>query len=92
MLNYKKLPGAGLLALFLCTAPALAQSVWEEEAWDADTEHVVPAHSMVVLSTAVVPPEEKAAANERAEKAIASVAKISENPPGSGSKAHPSDR
>ncbi len=38
MLNYKKLPGAGLLALFLCTAPALAQSVWEEEAWDADTD------------------------------------------------------
>jgi isoamylase len=61
------------------------------EAWDADTEHVVPAHSMVVLSTAVVPPEEKAAAGERAEKAIASVAKMSENPPGSA-KPHPSDR
>jgi len=50
--------------------------------WDADTEHAVPAHSMVVLSTAVVPPEEREASEERALKAAATVAKTSENPPG----------
>lgn len=41
MLTYEKLPAAGLLALFLCTAPALAQSVWEEEAWDADSDSLL---------------------------------------------------
>ena len=54
-----------------------------DEIWDAKTTHSVPSHSMVVLSTAVVPPEEREAASSRAEKAIAVVAKISENPPGS---------
>jgi len=53
--------------------------------WDAGTTHAVPGHSMVVLSTAVVPPEERAAAESRADKAALSVAKISGNPPGNES-------
>ena len=40
MLKYNKLPAAGLAALFLCTAPAFAQSIWEEEAWDTDADGV----------------------------------------------------
>jgi len=51
------------------------------EAWDAQTEHVIPAHSMAVLSTAVVPPEERQAAEQRALEAMAVAAKKSENPP-----------
>jgi isoamylase len=58
-----------------------------DEVWDAATTHSVPAHSMVVLSTAVVPAEERAAAGSRAEKAVATAAKISENPPRSKPKA-----
>jgi hypothetical protein len=36
---------------------------------------------MVVLSTAVVPPEERAAAEQRAREAMPGAAKRSENPP-----------
>ncbi|GHG37165.1 hypothetical protein [Paracoccus aerius] len=38
MLKYNNRPAAGLAALFLCTAPAFAQSIWEEEAWDTDSD------------------------------------------------------
>ncbi|MDQ1900236.1 hypothetical protein RAH32_07250 [Paracoccus sp. WLY502] len=38
MMNRIKLPGTGLLALFLFTAPAFAQAAWEYDAWDADTD------------------------------------------------------
>ncbi len=48
--------------------------------WDALTEHTVPAHSMVVLSTAVVSAEERTAAGERAREAAPVAAKKSENP------------
>ncbi|SDT14017.1 glycogen operon protein [Friedmanniella luteola] len=49
--------------------------------WDAGTEHVVAPHSMVVLSTEVVPESERQAAADRATAASSSVAKRSENPP-----------
>ena len=41
MLKYNNLPAAGLAALFLCTAPAFAQSIWEEEAWDTDSDEEI---------------------------------------------------
>jgi isoamylase len=52
----------------------------EDAGWDAGTEHVVPAHSMVVLSTAVVPAEEREAAVSRAQEVAPTVAKRSESP------------
>jgi glycogen operon protein len=50
------------------------------EVWKAKTSHAVAAHSMVVLSTAVVPPEEREAAGSRAERAVPTAAKRSEDP------------
>jgi isoamylase len=52
----------------------------EDAGWDAGTEHVVAAHSMVVLSTAVVPAEEREAAVTRAREVASVVAKRSESP------------
>ncbi|WP_375431560.1 glycogen debranching protein GlgX [uncultured Friedmanniella sp.] len=52
-----------------------------DDTWDATTDHVVPAHSMLVLSTTVVPAEERAAAEKRAIKAAPRTAKKSEHPP-----------
>jgi isoamylase len=49
--------------------------------WDAGSEHTVPPHSMVVLSTEVVPEPERQAALARAKKESTKVAKRSENPP-----------
>ncbi|WP_375423994.1 glycogen debranching protein GlgX [uncultured Friedmanniella sp.] len=54
--------------------------------WDALTEHAVPAHSMVVLSTVVVPDEEREAAEGRAREAARVAAKKSENPRSSRAK------
>src|ERR671910_227704 len=57
--------------------------------WLADSAHLVEGQSMVVLSTSVVPPEERAAAQSRADKASATVAQASARPalqPSSGSK------
>src|SRR5918993_1073777 len=57
--------------------------------WLADSAHLVESQSMVVLSTSVVPPEERAAAQSRADKASATVAQASARPalqPSSGSK------
>ena len=56
-----------------------------DQGWDAGTEHEVAAHSMVVLSTAVVPAEEREAAVTRAREAAPSAAKRSESP-GSGKR------
>jgi len=53
-----------------------------DDTWDAGSEHTVPAHSMVVLSTTVVPDEERAAAESRARQAAPVAAKRSENPLG----------
>jgi glycogen operon protein len=50
--------------------------------WLADSAHLVESHSMVVLSTSVVPPEERAASRSRAEKASATVAQSSSRPAG----------
>ncbi|GAA1431596.1 glycogen debranching protein GlgX [Microlunatus lacustris] len=52
----------------------------QDQGWDAGTEHAVPAHSMVVLSTAVVPAEEREAAVNRAREAAPTLAKKSESP------------
>ncbi len=54
--------------------------------WDADSAHLVEAHSIVVLSTSVVPPEERAAAQSRAEEASATVGKASLLPAAQPSK------
>src|ERR671910_583935 len=57
--------------------------------WLADSAHLVEGQSMVVLSTSVVPPEERAAAQSRADKASATVAQASARPalqPSSGTK------
>jgi isoamylase len=48
--------------------------------WDADSAHLVESHSVVVLSTSVVPPEERAAAQSRAEEASATLARSSLRP------------
>jgi glycogen operon protein len=48
--------------------------------WLADSAHLVESQSMVVLSTSVVPPEERAAAQSRAEKASSTVAQSSSEP------------
>jgi isoamylase len=48
--------------------------------WLADSAHLVEGHSMVVLSTSVVPPEERAAAQSRADRASATVAQSSSRP------------
>ena len=48
--------------------------------WDADSVHLVEGYSIVVLSTSVVPPEERAAAQSRASKASAAAAKASLQP------------
>jgi isoamylase len=48
--------------------------------WLADSAHLVESQSMVVLSTSVVPPEERAAAHSRADKASATVAQSSSQP------------
>ena len=45
--------------------------------WRARSKHVVEAHSMVVLSTTVVPEEERVAAGQRAEEALPLAAKES---------------
>ncbi len=45
--------------------------------WRARSRHTVPGHSMVVLSTTVVPEEERQAAESRAMKAISTTAKAS---------------
>jgi isoamylase len=50
--------------------------------WDADSAHLVEGYSVVVLSTSVVPPEERAAAQSRASKASAAAAKASLQPSG----------
>ena len=52
----------------------------EDQGWDAGTEHEVAAHSMVVLSTAVVPAAEREAAVMRAREAAPGLAKRSESP------------
>ncbi len=48
-----------------------------EKPWRARSRHVVEAHSMVVLSTTVVPEAERAASEQRAEQAMATTAKES---------------
>jgi isoamylase len=48
-----------------------------EKPWRARSKHLVEAHSMVVLSTTVVPPEERIAAEQRAEQAMPTAAKES---------------
>src|SRR3954447_22136296 len=45
--------------------------------WRSRTKHVVPAHSMVVLSTVAVPSEEREAAESRAERARPTYARVS---------------
>ena len=47
----------------------------EAKPWRARSRHVVEAHSMVVLSTTVVPEAERIASEHRAEQAMATVAK-----------------
>jgi isoamylase len=51
----------------------------EAKPWRARTRHAVPAHSMMVLSTGVVPEEERAAAESRAMQAIASPVRASQH-------------
>jgi isoamylase len=46
-----------------------------EKPWRARSRHVIDAHSMVVLSTTVVPEAERAASEQRAEQAMATTAK-----------------
>jgi isoamylase len=46
----------------------------EVRPWRARSHHVVEAHSMVVLSTTVVPEAERIASEHRAEQAMATVA------------------
>ena len=48
-----------------------------EKPWRARSKHDIAAHSMVVLSTAVVPQAERAASEQRAQQAMARVAKDS---------------
>ncbi len=48
-----------------------------ETPWRARSKHVVEAHSMMVLSTKVVPPEERAASEQRAAKAMPTTARDS---------------
>ena len=47
--------------------------------WRARSKHAIPGHSMVVLSTTVVPEEERAAAESRAMQAMATTAKASQH-------------
>jgi isoamylase len=49
--------------------------------WRARSTHRVQAHSMVVLSTTVVPEAERAASHSRAQRATASAARTSMSPP-----------
>jgi isoamylase len=48
-----------------------------QKPWRARSRHEIPPHSMVVLSTEVVPQVERAAAGQRAQQAMARVAKES---------------
>jgi isoamylase len=64
----------------LDTATGLVDPV-DAMTWSAGSSHAVEANSMVVLSTMVVPAEERAAAKIRAAEASATVATTSAEPP-----------